>query len=67
MKKTFGLLVGITAIAIVGLVVYRRRSRDMGHMLRRVSDEGYETAPDVLFPNGSRRGRDLRYGPVIPR
>jgi hypothetical protein len=67
MKKTFRILVGITAVAMVGMVIYRRRSRNTVHMLRKVSDEGYETAHDVLFPKGSGRGKDLRYGPVIPQ
>ncbi len=66
MKKTIKILAGITAVAIVGMVIYRKRSRNTGNMLKQVSDEGYETAHDVLFPTKSKRGRDLRYGPVLP-
>jgi hypothetical protein len=67
MKRTFRILAGITAVAIVGMVIYRKRNRNTGHMLKKVSDEGYETAHDVLFPKGSGRAKDVRYGPVIPR
>ncbi|MEO8770559.1 MAG: hypothetical protein ABI402_10755 [Ferruginibacter sp.] len=67
MKKTFRILAGVTAVAIVATVIYRRKNRNTGHMSRQVSDEGYETAHDVLFPKESGKGKYLRYGPVIPR
>jgi hypothetical protein len=67
MKQTFRILAGLTAVAIVATVIYRRQSRKNGHMLKQVSDEGYETAHDVLFPKGQGRAKDLRYGPVIPQ
>lgn len=67
MKKTLRILAGITALTIVGMIIYRKRSRNTGDMLRNVSDEGYETAHDVLYPTKDKRGRGLRYGPVIPR
>jgi hypothetical protein len=53
-------------VAITGLVIYRIRSRNTGEMLSKVSEEGYETAHDVLFPTKSKRGKNLQYGPVIP-
>ena len=67
MKKTFRILAGITAVAIVATVIYRRKKRNTVHILKQVSDEGYETAHDVLFPKRSGSGKDLRYGPVIPQ
>ncbi|MEO7524487.1 MAG: hypothetical protein ABIT58_10355 [Ferruginibacter sp.] len=67
MKKTFRILAGLTALALVGMIIYRKRSRDIGDMLKNVSDEGYETAHDVLYPTREQRRNDLRYGPVIPR
>lgn len=67
MKKTLGILAGITAVAIVATVIYRRKNRNTVYILRQVSDEGYETAHDVLFPKQTGRGKDLRYGPVIPQ
>lgn len=35
-------------------------------MLKRVADEGYETAIDVLYPLKRNGVRTLHYGPVIP-
>lgn len=66
MKKTLRILAGITALAVVGMIIYRKRSRNTIDMLRNVSDEGYETAHDVLYPTKDKRARDLRYGPVLP-
>ena len=66
MKKTFLIFLGITSVAVAGIIIYRKRSRNTGHMLSKVSDEGYETAHDVLFPRKSKRGKNLRYGPVLP-
>ena len=67
MKKTVGLVfVGIAAIVVAGVIIYRKRSRNTTYMLSQVSEEGYETAHDVLFPRKSKRGRNLRYGPVFP-
>ncbi len=65
-KTTIRILIGVAAIAITGFVIYRIRSRNTGEMLSKVSDEGYETAHDVLFPTKSKRGKNLQYGPVIP-
>ena len=67
MKKTFRILAGITALAVVGMIIYRKRSRNTGNMLKNVSDEGYETAHDVLYPTKTKRGSGLRYGPILPR
>jgi hypothetical protein len=35
-------------------------------MLTKISDEGYETAQDILFPNKYHPGGQLQYGPVLP-
>lgn len=66
MKKNLGILIGLTAVAIAGILIYRKRNRDTGDERIKVSDEGYETAHDVLFPSKSKTGRDLKYGPIIP-
>ena len=54
----------IAAGFTLGLFIVRRINTK--EMLNKVSDEGYETAHDILFPKYSRRGRHLRYGPVLP-
>ncbi|HYC39613.1 MAG TPA: hypothetical protein VEB63_03925 [Chitinophagaceae bacterium] len=55
------------AVSVTGLVLYL-----LGHirqkteaMLSRISDEGYETAYDILYP-GEESNDNLHYGPVIP-
>jgi type II secretory pathway pseudopilin PulG len=68
MKKKNMLLIAIAAAAVTaGLVAYSaaRRTR-ANRQLRRVSDEGYETAHDVLFPDKGHKGPKLHYGPVLP-
>jgi hypothetical protein len=67
MKKTLAILLGATAIAAIAVVVYRKRNRNTGHMLKQVAEEGYETAHDVLFPQKLKGGKNLRYGPVLPQ
>ncbi len=67
-KKKKALLLGLAAVAVAGIVVYaytktRKKNR---HMASQASDEGYETAHDVLFPENGKKDRKLKFGPVIP-
>ncbi len=66
MKASTKIVIGLTAAAVVGLMVYNMRRRNTCKMLNEVSNEGYETAPDVLFPNKGKRGARQHYGPVLP-
>ena len=67
MKKTNKFVLGVAVAAAVGFIVYALRSRRESAIRHaRVSDEGYETAHDVLFPNQKSRSRKLRFGPVLP-
>lgn len=45
---------------------YAGRRQKVGHMLDTISEEGYETASDILYPNEDANGK-LHYGPVLPR
>jgi len=54
------------SVALGGLMVYAARTFKARHITRKVSDEGYETANDILFPNYNRSNDKLHYGPVIP-
>ena len=56
----------MAAIGTVALVIYVTRCIKTKRMLVKVSDEGYEMAPDILFPGKANTGKDLRYGPVFP-
>ncbi len=66
MKTSAKIVIGISAAAIVGLMLYSYRRKKTCNMLNEVSNEGYETAADVLFPNNGKRGSRLHYGPVLP-
>ncbi|GAB4093490.1 hypothetical protein GCM10028786_24170 [Flaviaesturariibacter terrae] len=56
----------LLAIAATGVLLSElRRSRRQSRMRAAISNEGYETAPDILYPS-RRRGNDERYGPVLP-
>jgi hypothetical protein len=66
MKTSTKIVIGISAVAVVGLMIYSYRRKKTCNMLIEVSNEGYETAPDVLFPNKGKRGSKLHYGPVLP-
>lgn len=66
MKNRSKITLALTAVGTAALVIYVARCVKTKRMLVKVSDEGYETAPDILFPGKGNAGKDLRYGPVIP-
>lgn len=66
MKTIIRFFAGL-ALAIVGLgaALFGHIRNKAQAMLNRVSDEGYETAYDVLYPK-EETPDNLHYGPVIP-
>jgi len=67
MKTADKLLVAAAAGFLAGLVIYMVRRAEEKRVLSEVSNEGYETAYDVLFPDRLKAtGRRLHYGPVLP-
>ncbi len=67
MKRSTKIVFGISAVAVAGLIVYAANGIKTRKMLEQVSNEGYETAHDILYPQKGKRGRKLRIGPVLPR
>lgn len=65
MTKNEKLAAGIGALALTGLLIYAVRRAKTKKRLRDISDEGYETALDVLYPKKSK-GYKTHYGPVLP-
>ena len=65
MTRKEKLAVAAGFIALTGLLIYAFRRVKGQRMLREVSDEGYETAQDVLFPK-RRKAAKTHYGPVLP-
>ena len=66
MKNTSKITLGLAAIGAAAIVIYIVRRINIKRMLVQVSDEGYETAHDILFPGKSNAGNESRYGPVLP-
>lgn len=67
MKTRNKILLATAALAVTGLLVYAaKRHKKTKRMLHKISEEGYETASDVLYPGKERRNSGLQYGPVLP-
>ncbi len=66
MKNSTKILLALSAIAATGTLVYITRFCNTHRRLANISNEGYETAHDILYPNKYNRGKKLHYGPVLP-
>lgn len=58
--------IGLALVAVAGVAVYITKKKKRKNMLNQISEEGYETAHDILFPGKSFDSGKLQYGPVIP-
>ncbi|RYY62668.1 MAG: hypothetical protein EOO05_01860 [Chitinophagaceae bacterium] len=65
MTKNEKILAGIGALALTGLLIFSVRRAQAKKRLKDISDEGYETAHDVLYPK-KRKSYKTHYGPVLP-
>lgn len=66
MKKIArGFLLITSVTAALSMLIAITRGLNRKDRLSRVSDEGYETAHDILFPS-KKDGRNVRYGPILP-
>ncbi len=61
-KLIISVVVASVASYLVGIT--RRYQREK--MLMLASNEGYEIAHDVLYPERQKKNRHLRYGPIFP-
>ena len=65
MTATKKIIAGIGLITVAGLIIYLRRRYKASVMnelkAEQVSEHGYETAHDILFPKRSKRIRKYRY------
>lgn len=67
MRRSTKIAFGISAVAVAGLIVYAASGVRTRHMLKQISNEGYETAGDILYPQKRKRGKKLNKGPVRPK
>jgi hypothetical protein len=66
MKKATTISLSLIAVATTtGVLLYRARRRRQQRIRQAIANEGYETAPDILYPQ-HRRGGDEVYGPILP-
>jgi len=66
MKTSNKIIIGLSAVAVAGLIVVLARRRASNKILTNISDQGYETAHDVLYPQDKKRFKKLHFGPVLP-
>jgi len=66
MKATKKIIAGLGIITVIGLTIYIVRRSKTNRMHRKISDHGYETAHDILYPQKHKQKRKYKYGPVIP-
>jgi GTP cyclohydrolase II len=63
------LIAGISLLTIAGVILYlrhRRRTNLINDIkAQQVSEHGYETAHDILFPR-NRISRRNKFGPTLP-
>ncbi len=67
MRMIVKIALGITVIALIRHFLTTISDITDGRMEVAVADEGYETAPDILYPNKKTFGDNLHYGPVLPQ
>jgi hypothetical protein len=66
MKNNSKILVALAMVGVAAIVVTIARRIDTKRILTKISDEGYETAHDVLYPGKDSTGSHLHYGPILP-
>lgn len=66
MKKRESFLLGVASFALVAFVMYASKQMSIQRKLRKASDEGYETAHDILYPSKTIAAKKLRFGPILP-
>lgn len=65
MTKNQKILAGVGALVLTGIIIFSVRRKQSKKRQQQISDEGYETAHDVLYPT-KRKGYKTHYGPVLP-
>ncbi len=66
MKNSFKITFALAAIGTAAFMLYTMRRINAKRMIEKVSDEGYETAQDILFPGKKITETKLHFGPVFP-
>ena len=64
MKNFSRIITVILMLTGIGYLVMRQINTR--RRLKRVADDGYETAQDVLYPHCEIKSRKVHYGPIHP-
>ena len=67
MKNGVKITIALAALGAAAILLCAARRASTRRMVAEVSNEGYETAQDILYPGESIKGKKLHYGPVIPK
>ena len=61
--------IGVAAATATGVICQLAKRNRLMKRLLEVSNQGYETAPDIIFPGKqhSAQNKNLKYGPYIPK
>ena len=61
--------IGLAAATATGVIYELGRRNKLMKRLLEVSNQGYETAPDIIYPDQkhAKQPDDLKYGPYIPK
>jgi hypothetical protein len=60
------IIAGLAAVTAIGILLLLTSKQKKKKRLKKIAEEGYETASDILFPNKSNPSKKLHFGPVLP-
>jgi len=66
MSKKDVIIAATATLALSSLVIYAIGKTRSKSKTRKLANEGYELASDILFPNERIKSRKLKFGPVLP-
>ncbi|MEO6733423.1 MAG: hypothetical protein ABIN01_19530 [Ferruginibacter sp.] len=66
LSQKIAMVLAISVATGIVILYLEARRCNTERMLSTISDEGYETAQDILFPDKNIQAKHLRYGPVLP-
>lgn len=67
MKKRNVVILGFAVATATIAAILVTKAIKHSNRLNHIADEGYETAPDILYPERKTYRRKLHYGPVVPQ
>lgn len=66
MKSFSKITLGTAAIAFAGIMIASKKKANGEKQIAAISNEGYETATDILTPKNNKSFKKIHLGPVLP-